>query len=160
VVVIGGHAVAAHGYARQTVDLDLLVRDDDRRAWVDLLTGFGYRLFHEDAAFVQLTPPTAAHWPVDLLLVSEPTFAGVMAEAREVDFGTQRVRIPSLEHLLALKLHALKGARPPRDLKDLTDVAQLVEANRLDIRSAGFQALCLKYATPEIYERIVQAFGG
>lgn len=121
-VVIGGHAVAAHGYGRQTLDLDLLVRDEDRRPWVELLVAFGYRVFHEDPAFVQLAAPTVAHWPVDLLLVAEPTFAGVMAEAREVDFGAQRVRIPSLEHLLALKLHALKDARPPRDLKDLTDV--------------------------------------
>ncbi|MGH7319304.1 MAG: hypothetical protein ACRELA_06720 [Candidatus Rokuibacteriota bacterium] len=43
--------------------------------------------------------------------------------------------------------------------KDLTDVTQLVEANRLDVRAEPFRALCLKYATQEIYERIVQAFG-
>jgi hypothetical protein len=159
-VVIGGHAVAAHGYGRQTVDLDLLVRDEDRRAWVELLTPLGYRVFHEDAAFVQLTAPTARHWPVDLLLVAEPTFTGVLAEAREIAFGAQQVRIPSLEHLLALKLHTLKSARPPRDLKDLTDVVQLAEANGLDVRAEAFRALCLKYATPEIHDRIVGAFGG
>lgn len=159
-VVIGGHAVAAHGYGRQTLDLDLLVRDEDRRAWVELLAALGYRVFHEDHAFVQLAPPTAAHWPVDLLLVAEPTFAGVMAEAREVDLGARRARIPSLEHLLALKLHALKHARPPRDLKDLTDVVQLADANGLDARAEPFRALCLKYATPEIHDRIVRAFGG
>jgi hypothetical protein len=116
--------------------------------------------FHEDDAFVQLAPPTAAHWPVDLLLVAEPTLAGVVAETREVDLGARRVRIPSLEHLLALKLHALKHARPPRDLKDLTDVVQLADANALDVRAEPFRALCLKYATPEIHDRIVRAFGG
>ncbi len=158
-VVIGGHAVAAHGYGRQTLDLDLLVRDEDRRAWVEFLVSLGYRVFHEDAAFVQLAPPTAAHWPVDLLLVGEPTFAGVVAEARDVDLGAERAPIPSLEHLLALKLHALKAARPPRDLKDLTDVVQLAEANGLDVRAEPFRALCLKYATPEIHDRIVRAFG-
>ena len=158
-VVIGGHAVAAHGYARQTLDLDLLVRDEDRRTWVELLVALGYRVFHEDHAFVQLAPPTAAHWPVDLLLVAEPTFAGVTAEVREVDLGAWRVRIPSLEHLLALKLHALKHARPPRDLKDLTDVVQLADANGLDPRGEPFRTLCLKYATPEIHDRIVRAFG-
>src|SRR5262249_18311768 len=124
-VVVGGHAVAAHGYTRQTVDLDLLVRDEDRRPWVDFLTGLGYRVFHEDPAFVQLAAPTTAHWPVDLLVVGEPTFASVLAEAQEVDLGGQRVRVPSVEHLLALKLHVLRDARPPRDLKDLTDVVQL-----------------------------------
>jgi hypothetical protein len=158
-VVIGGHAVAAHGYGRQTLDLDLLVRDEDRPAWLELLLALGYRVFHEDPAFVQLAAPTAAHWPVDLLLVDEPTFAGVVAEARDVDLGAERVPIPSLEHLLALKLHALRGARPPRDLKDLTDVVQLVQANGLDVRGEPFRALCLKYATPEIHDRIVRAFG-
>jgi len=158
-VVIGGHAVAAHGYGRQTLDLDLLVRDGDRPAWLELLLGLGYHVFHADPAFVQLAAPTAAHWPVDLLSVDDPTFAGVVAEAREVDIGGQRVSIPSLEHLLALKLHALRAARPPRDLKDLTDVVQLVQANGLDVRSDPFRALCLKYATPEIHDRIVRAFG-
>jgi hypothetical protein len=156
-VVIGGHAVVAHGYARQTLDLDLLVRDDDRRAWVELLVGLGYRVFHEAAAFVQLSAPSGSHWPIDLLLVGEPTFAGVVAEARDVDLAGAGVPIPSLEHLVALKLHALKTARPARALKDLTDVVQLALANRLDVRGEPFRALCLKYATPEVHERIVRA---
>jgi hypothetical protein len=82
-IVVGGHAVAAHGYARQTLDLDRLVRDDDRRAWVELFLALGHRVFHEDAAFVQLSVPVAAQWPVDLLVVGEPTFAAMRAEARE-----------------------------------------------------------------------------
>jgi len=65
-----------------------------------------------------------------------------------------------LEHLLALKLHALKHARPPRDLKDLADVVQLAVANGLDVRAEMFRALCLTYATPELHDRIVRAFGG
>ena len=158
-VVIGGHAVIAHGYARQTFDLDLLVRDRDRAAWLEMLAALDYRVYHADEVFVQLSPPSETLWPVDLMLVSDATFEGIGADARDADFGSVTARIPSLEHLLALKLHVLKDARPPREVKDLADVVQLVVANRLDARADAFRRLCVKYGNPTLYERILDALG-
>ncbi|MFZ4695667.1 MAG: hypothetical protein ACOYMV_11125, partial [Verrucomicrobiia bacterium] len=52
-LLIGGHAVNAHGYVRTTFDVDLLIADSQRSAWKILLTELGYTVRHEVDAFVQ-----------------------------------------------------------------------------------------------------------
>lgn len=61
--------------------------------------------------------------------------------------------VPALEHLIALKLHAIKS-NPNRELKDMPDIIQLVLRNGWDIRGQIFQDLCNQYGSPKIYDRI------
>jgi len=67
-----------------------------------------------------------------------------------------RVLTTSLEHLLSLKAHALKHGHGLRVLKDTTDVAELLLANRVDPRAPWVRALFESYGDLETYERIVQ----
>jgi hypothetical protein len=46
-LVIGGYAVAAHGYARVTFDADLLVNRTDREAWFGRPTNQGFRILQQ-----------------------------------------------------------------------------------------------------------------
>lgn len=57
-LVIGGHAVIAHGYPRTTFDLELLVERERSPEWDALLAELGYRILARQSAFVQFTPPT------------------------------------------------------------------------------------------------------
>ena len=61
-----------------------------------------------------------------------------------------------LEHLIALKLHALKHGRIERYLKDYLDVEGLVRANKIDLRQEKVRELFLKYGTLDVYEKISQ----
>ena len=88
------------------------------------------------------------------LLVQEKTFAPILAASREADFFGIMSRVPSLEHLIALKLHALKNTRMSRFLKDFLDVEYLIRLNRLDIQSENNRALFDKYETPDLYEKV------
>jgi hypothetical protein len=62
----------------------------------------------------------------------------MVAASREVDLYGTHSRIPSLEHLLALKLHSLKNTRLHRFLRDFLDVENLLRINKLDIKSETF----------------------
>lgn len=159
-LVIGGLAVNAHGYSRFTGDVDVLVRRSEADAWVGALGEMGYAPTNRTGAFVQLAPPLPGLWPVDLMLVNDSTFAHLAAEAREANLAGTRVRIPSVEHLCALKLHVLKQALPHRDSKDLTDLIHLIRFNRIDPKDAAFRRLVEKYGTSALYERLVQALSG
>jgi predicted nucleotidyltransferase len=153
-LLIGGHAVAHHHYPRTTEDTDLLICTDDREAWLQLAEVCGLKLFHDGGNFLQFTPPEPTGWRLDLMLVNVATFAK-MVDASEV--GTlegQAVKLPSLDHLLALKFHALKNAHGIRVLKDMDDVANLITNNRIDVSSTNFRELVLKYGTPELYEKL------
>ncbi len=152
-LVIGGHAVNAYGYARLTADVDLVVRREDRDRWLGLLIERGYGLFHDGGVFLQFSPPPpAGNWPIDLMLVRDETFAKFIAEGREVPLLGTILRIPSLDHLLALKLHALKSQSARRQFKDLNDLLCLVEINHLDLASEKYRQWFLKYGTLELYE--------
>jgi len=139
------------------VDLDMLIKRDDQTRWLSALESAGYRKFHDGGSFVQLSPPAEGWWPVDMMLVAEPTFSGMWEASRELEGQPTKPRIPSVEHLLALKLHALKHTRIHRFLKDFQDVVGVIEAQKLDLSSEKMKRLFEKYGTMELYEKVARA---
>jgi Uncharacterised nucleotidyltransferase len=154
-LVMGGLAVSAHGYGRHTADIDLLAQSARREEWKKLMAGAGYQVFQEQGPFTQFSPVEAESWPVDIMFVNEETFAKMNAEGVEAVVQDTQLRIPSVEHLIALKLHALKNTNSRRGLKDLLDVASLVEANHIDLNGEVFKNLCERYGTPKIHAQII-----
>jgi hypothetical protein len=71
-----------------------------------------------------------------------------------------KLKIPALEHLLALKLHALKHGHIERYSKDLLDVEGLVRANSVDMGSEKIRQIFLKHGTIELYEQISRFTSG
>lgn len=155
-LVIGGHAVNAHGFSRPTYDLDFLVERSRLSEWRALLTGLGYREFHDGQTFLQFEPATDDDWKVDLMLVNDDTFQKFMAECREETLRLGRALVPSLNHLLALKLHALKHTHGIRGIKDMDDVVRLIECNGMDVTKPELRALFLKFGTEELYGRLLK----
>lgn len=138
-VVIEGLAVIEHGYSRLTTDFDLLVPRERKESWHSLLLDLGYELTHEKDAFRQYAFREETGWPVDLMFVSADTFAGISAAAKSTTIQGASLPLASLEHLLALKLHALKYSHLRRFLKDFNDVTNLVQLNKMDLRSPGIR---------------------
>ncbi len=155
-VLIGGHAVIAHGYARTTFDVDLLVSRTEVAAWLSILERLGYRLERQQHAFAQLTSGVEGE-ELDLMIVNEPTFTGMWQAGQDVEVGSASVKVPSLDHLLALKLHVMKQDLSHRVLKDLDDVIRLVLVNHLDVRQEHYRKLFEKYGNPEDYTRVLRA---
>jgi hypothetical protein len=159
-LVIGGIAVIFHGYARDTADLDILIRRRQRAAWMKIFTDMGYGLERDAEVFIQLNPPRAGAWPVDLMLVEDASFEPMLAAGHDAEMYGSILRIPALNHLIALKLHALKNGHPGRFLKDLLDVENLVRIHSLDLKTDPWRAIFLKYGTPKHYEQISRFSAG
>jgi hypothetical protein len=155
-IVCGGYAVNAYHVIRKTGDIDLLVRARDASSWKGFLKAAGYTVYHETPAFVQLEPPAATSWPVDLMLVDDHTFDLMRGEARRFRFGGTGCWIPSIRHLIAMKLHALKQTAGQRSRKDAIDIVELAEKNGIDLRGADFRRQCDRFADRAIYDKILQ----
>lgn len=153
-LLAGGHAVIAHGHARNTFDIDLVTRHSDREAWEKLATSFGYGLDREGPTFVQFNPPNDEALPLDLMLVNEQTFAKLAADAIPGPPGVGNVKIVSLLHLLALKCHAIRHRHPRRIGKDAEKVIRLVQVNRLDVNRNDIRELFLRFGAEEFYEKV------
>lgn len=156
-VVIGGLAIIEHGYARLTTDLDLLVQRETREDWHGLLLDLGYALAQDKETFRQYAVREGTGWPVDLMFVNGATFQAIHAASKPASIQGAHLQLASLEHLLSLKLHALKHSHLRRFLKDFDDVTHLVEVNKIDLRSPAIRDLFLKYGNADLYGKICRA---
>ena len=155
-LIIGAHAVASFGFLRNTVDLDLLVPEERRSAWLDLLGGLGYRFFHGVAAFAQFESATQEGPPVDLMFVDEATWQKLREGAIETNLVGFPAFVPRPEYLVALKLHAALSATRSKPESDWEDIRQIVRLCRLDPREESFRALILRYGGEHGLARIEQ----
>jgi hypothetical protein len=138
-VVLGGVAVIAHGYVRNTEDLDISYASDadNLEALGGVLLDLGARLraidedipFIPDARTLRRTQILTLDTPLgglDLLANPDgsPGYAALKANAERIDFDGFEVRIAGIEDLLAMK-------RAAGRLKDRPDIEALVAIQRL-----------------------------
>lgn len=154
-LLIGGFAVNHYQVSRQTNDIDFLTTEEDFRKILGPLKKLEYEEFHRGETFVWLRSRRPAWMIVDFMFVGPPTFERMLREGEKIKFeGTEWV-VPSLEHLIALKLHAIKN-NSDRELRDMLDIVDLIKSNKFEVRTDRFKALCLKHGTQEIYEKVLR----
>lgn len=153
-VLIGGFAVNYYKVTRQTVDVDFLITREGFDRIRGALEKGGFTLEACEDVFARLTGGKSYVMDLDFLFVDEATLDKVIAGGREVAIGGQAFIIPSLETVIALKLHAIKNNVSARMFRDLPDVINLIRANKIDHASKAFRELCLKYGSEELYQKI------
>ncbi len=157
-LLIGGQAINTYGVPRDTIDVDFLIPSIDRETWKDLLETEGFKEKHDGGTFMQFSPPYGVKWPLDLMLVNEATFEKLHSQSREVACLGISTRVPSVEHLIALKLHAAVNGPKARMEKDFPDVIRLTRMTNSDPRSGTIKDVFDRYGTPELYERFLKSF--
>lgn len=99
-LLIGGRGLEAHGYVRNTRDLDLLLPLEVLKRIPQILSDFGYVRTAETAIFSRWISADPATEDLDLLYVDASTFAKLDADAVAVDFGeTNAIDLVSLRRL-------------------------------------------------------------
>lgn len=124
-LVVGAHALAAHGHVRATKDLDLWIRPSDTNAprVLAALTRFGAPL--HDLSVTDLSRPGLVFQigipPVRIDLITAidgVLFEDAWPDRMEAVFGTVKVPVLSRHHLIANK-------RASGRLQDLADIERL-----------------------------------
>ena len=152
-LIIGGHAINAYGEPRATLDVDLVVRKDDRAGWSTLLEAEGFRPYREEGSFAQFSPPYGVPWRLDLMLVNSETFGKLTASAQTVKCFGIETRVPSPEHLVAMKLHAIRHGPAERFEKDFGDILTLARNGKVIPESGSLKEIFERYGTSTLYEQ-------
>lgn len=150
--IVGGVAVCLHGYQRNTVDVDLLVRGTDGERLRDVLTQGGYEWIAREAEF-----RSESGVPVPFLMAGDRAGKGSGIRLPDPDSDksvTIKEGLPvlSLARLIESKI-ACGSGNLRRTHKDFADVVELIVANRLGSGFARFLHKSVRVAFRELVTR-------
>jgi len=138
-VLVGGLAVALHGYARNTMDVDIVMAMDDHNVqrFLHAARSAGLRPVLPVEIDVLSDPALLNQWHrerhllafglhsqdsqstvLDILIKPVVSFASLRQDAKEIALGTQRIAIASIDHLIEMKSATGRS-------KDAIDVEEL-----------------------------------
>jgi hypothetical protein len=134
--VVGGVAVCLHGYRRNTVDLDLLIRSEDSKLFRSTMATAG---FTWNAKAKEFHSPSGV--AVQVVIAGEPEGPGQQAtfpDPKDAGCVTTIEGLPvlSLTQLIQSKIACGLG-NLRRTHKDFADVVELIAIHRLDGSFAG-----------------------
>jgi hypothetical protein len=153
-LVVGGHALTAYSVVRQTIDVDCLIAFNKTNALAQILRGGGYREIGRTENAVRYANSAPELPDVDVLLVDASTFEKLFAESKILRRGQHDFRVPSLRHLIALKLHAIRND-PRREARDFADIAELLRANPGKISRQELQQIAQQFAPAEFETKLI-----
>ena len=156
-VLIGGFAVNYYKVSRNTNDIDFLLMEEDFKKISHYLDEAGYKQISSHENFAQFKSTRLSLMNVDFMFVEKETLTKILNESREIKIAHQKFIVPSVEHLIALKLHAIKYQEKLRFYKDFPDILNLIKANQINIKNENFKIICLKFGSQEIYQKILEA---
>ncbi len=155
-VLIGGFAVNYYKVTRHTIDVDFLTTKSDFNKIVGLLEEEGFKQDYAQEVFARLTAEKSYLMDIDFMFVDREVLDKIIKEGEEVNIAGCKFIVPSLFHLIALKLHAIKYNPKIREYKDLADIIDLIKINKVDATANEFKDLCLKYGTEDLYHKILE----
>lgn len=151
--IAGGVAVCLHGYRRNTIDLDLLVRRDDEAAIRHTLITNGFVWNDANSEFVA---PSGI--PVQFLISGERAGRGsevALPDPTAENVVTEKEGLPVLRmaRLIECKIAAGEG-NVRRTHRDFADVVELIAVNQLDKSFARFLHRSLRKTFKELAGRV------
>ena len=153
ILIVGGHALTAHGVMRQTIDVDCLVAAEDHAALAEVLTRSGYHVCGQSENFARYAAKTADLPEVDVLLVDVATFQELQRNSVPLRRGPHEFRVPGVAQLIALKMHAIRN-EPRREARDLGDIAELLRLNPGAIDAKRLREISEKFGPPGMTEKL------
>jgi hypothetical protein len=151
--IMGGVAVCLHGYQRNTIDIDLLIRRQDQSTVAESFSAAGLSWSEEAHEF-----QTPAGIPVQILLAGDRAGKGsdvMLPDPAENQTITQREGLPvlTLARLIECKLACGEG-EIRRTHKDFADVVELIACNHLKSSFARFLHKSLRSTFQELAKRV------
>ncbi|MBI4358539.1 MAG: nucleotidyl transferase AbiEii/AbiGii toxin family protein [Candidatus Omnitrophica bacterium] len=159
VLLVGGHALGAYGHQRFTQDVDFLIDECDLQKLKAALREKRYPEILESRVVSRFGLPDEGDIVIDLMPVDSETFRKMRFQAKEEVYDGRKFLVPKLEHLIAMKIHALREQFDVRKVKDLPDIVELIRRNKMDPQSEAFRSLCLKFGSAKVHEEILNFMG-
>ncbi len=126
-LLVGGHAVNAHGVTRATLDVDFMIVSDQEEKVRALMKANGFVNQSSHGCVLFCNQPGSS-LRIDFLKTDSETMATLWKRKLEVPSAeSSGCPVVDLEHLIMMKLTALRNNLSGRRLKDLPDILTLAK---------------------------------
>lgn len=155
-ILIGGYAVNSYKVTRHTADVDFMITKESFEKIKEKLFQYGYTIVCQQDVFVQLKNSQGLR-DLDFIFSEPDTIDKFIESGNTTVIASESFYVPSLQYLIALKLHSIKYnfQRGPLYFNDIPDIVNLVKANKVDFNTPEFLKLCEKFGTKEITTKSV-----
>ena len=134
--VIGGVALAAYGYPRMTLDLDVVTDAAAQAHIVEMMEARGFSTLHRSPGYTNHRHEERTHGRVDFMYVRDTTADQLFGSIRHLAGpGGTPIPVPRPEYLIAMKVKAI-GDAPERMWQDLADIGFLLRLENVDREEA------------------------
>lgn len=157
-ILVGGFAVNYYKVTRQTADVDFIITREDFDKMYPVLKKAGYKYNEMQNVFARLRSDTRYLIDLDFMFVDKETLDKILHDGKKITIIGKQFIVPSLNTLIALKLHSIKHNPKIRENKDLPDIVNLIRINKIKYKNLKFKNLCLKYGTKKLYNKIITSF--
>ena len=157
-VLVGGYALIANKVQRMTFDIDFMVTKESSIKIEQDIINAGYSELNRQEAFVQFKSGKVGLRDIDFLIGDMQTVETLIENGKKVLIAGEPFIVPSLEHLIAMKLHSIAGNKM-KELKDFPDIVQIMNANDIDPHSEIIRNIFEKYKMTGFYQRVIDAVG-
>lgn len=151
----GGYAVAIHGHARTTVDLDFLVDRADLEKIDLILSDMGYEIVHRSENVSQFASSSEELGEIDFIHAFREASMKMLDRATPARLFSDGppVLVLGVEDVVGLKIQAIANA-PHRKSHDLADIQQLVEIHRKSVDWQLIEDYCALFGMTDMAEKL------
>ena len=156
ILFVGGRALQAYGVIRQTLDVDVLISEQQAEQLGEALRRIGYAEMLRSEIFARYRHASPDLADVDVLYVDADTADKLSRQAQACLLDGAPCRVPAFAHLVALKLHAIRQ-NPAREPRDFADIVELLRTNAGRIGRDDLRLLCAKYGPEGLGQKLEES---
>lgn len=132
IAVAGGFGLHAYGMSRATYDLDFVVEAEAQEKLVRFMESMGYETWHRSEGYSNHLHSSPELGRVDFVYVRAESSRKLFGQVREmIVFEDVSVAVPRAEHLIAMKVQAMKND-PARVFQEMADIQYLLGLEGID----------------------------
>lgn len=155
--LFGGFVLPVYGVERLTMDLDFMLAEEDLDGFGVILEDLGYQRVFKNLHYAKFRHRDDGVLDIDTVFTQADSIRKIASAAAWHEVLGVSFLCVSLDMLLGTKLHAIRYNEARRGSRDFDDVVELMRVNEIELDGQRFEAICTKYGTPEIYQRLREA---
>ena len=154
-LLIGGHAVDAHGGSGDTSELECAIAAASEAKFAHYVGLSGWNMIYRTQFFSKFRLLSTGSPVIKVMFLDDTTFGRMHDGGFDFAFEKIRLRVPALIHVIAMKLQVVKN-EPHREIDELPQILALLRANPGRWKPEELTEACDRFGPPEIHERLMQ----